>query len=125
MRNSAKGTYYKIIKSKPAFENYLFLPKQICMPILTFRTCNHNLPVETGRWLNIPREDRKCVLCNSPGIADEFHYLFRYKAFENIRSLYIPEKLLTWPNLYKLNLLLCTRKPTELKKIVKIHHHYL
>jgi hypothetical protein len=44
-----------------------------------FRTTNHKLPVENGRWKNIARENRICPLCNNGEIGeigDEFHYLF-------------------------------------------------
>ena len=37
-----------------------------------------NLPIETGRWANIPRQDRICTLCNE-NIGDEVHILFRCK----------------------------------------------
>ena len=39
------------------------------------RTCNMKIPIETGRWVNIPQEKRLCKFCND-GIGDEFHYLF-------------------------------------------------
>jgi len=39
-----------------------------------FRICNFKLPIETGRWNNVPRELRTCTLCNNE-ISDEFHYL--------------------------------------------------
>ena len=36
---------------------------------------DHHLPRETGRWLGIPINDRRCTLCNSRQIADEMHAL--------------------------------------------------
>ena len=33
------------------------------------------LPIETGRWANILKQNRKCHLCNLE-IGNEFHYLF-------------------------------------------------
>jgi hypothetical protein len=39
------------------------------------RTCNMKIPIETGRWENIPKEKILCKFCND-GIGDEFHYLF-------------------------------------------------
>jgi hypothetical protein len=33
------------------------------------------MPIETGRWQNISREDRICHLCRD-GNGDEYHYLF-------------------------------------------------
>ena len=56
-----------------------------------FRTNNIKLPVETGRWENIPRNDRICRLCFT-GIGDEFHYLFlcKHETVELLRNKYIP-----------------------------------
>jgi hypothetical protein len=49
------------------------------------RTSNLHLPIETGRWANIPRQDRICTLCNE-NIGDEVHILFRCKN-QNIITL--------------------------------------
>ena len=35
----------------------------------------HNLPVERGRKLGIPRHRRSCHLCTSSAIGDEFHII--------------------------------------------------
>jgi hypothetical protein len=45
------------------------------LTLCKFRTTNHKLPIEHGRWNNIPRENRKCNLCNLEEIGDEFHYI--------------------------------------------------
>jgi hypothetical protein len=52
-----------------------------------FRTTSHKLPIETGRWQNIARENRKCLLCNSDVIGDEFHYIFSCSKFDDNRNL--------------------------------------
>ena len=44
--------------------------------IYIFKPGNIKFPVETGRWLNIPRQNRKCNLRNTDSIGNEFHYLF-------------------------------------------------
>ena len=36
-----------------------------------FRNGNVKLPIETGRWINIERDDILCHLCNSD-VGDEF-----------------------------------------------------
>jgi hypothetical protein len=35
---------------------------------------NHKLPVECGRWQNIERNKRVCVLYQEQKIGDEYHY---------------------------------------------------
>jgi hypothetical protein len=40
------------------------------------------IPIETGRWVNIPQDKRFCRFCND-GIGDEFHYLFTCKSADH------------------------------------------
>ena len=40
------------------------------------RTLNHRLPIQRGRVMNLPYEDRLCNKCSSADIVDEFHYVF-------------------------------------------------
>jgi hypothetical protein len=44
--------------------------------ITKFRLCNIRIPIETGRWQKITRENRKCTKCSKDVIGDEYHYLF-------------------------------------------------
>ena len=65
---------YIIIKFE--LEEYLnVLEYKNAVLLCRFRTCNTKLPIETGRWLNIPRHDRAYILCNNRHIGDEYHYL--------------------------------------------------
>ena len=41
---------------------------------MKFRLGSHNLPIETGRWKGLIREDRMCEECHV--IGDEKHFLF-------------------------------------------------
>jgi hypothetical protein len=61
-----------------------FIPNPITFKL---QTSNLRLPIETGRWYNIPREDRKCN-----GIGDEFHILFlcENEIVVILRNKYIP-----------------------------------
>ena len=45
------------------------------------------LEVETGRWHNVPRENRICKLCDS-GEVDEVHFIFGCGALKEIRDVY-------------------------------------
>ena len=40
-----------------------------------FRTLNHKLPIESGRWQNADRNMRICKLCDKNENGDEFHYI--------------------------------------------------
>ena len=66
MFNSSKGKINRTFKLDFGCEKYLEkLPKKFRTILLKFRTTNHRLPVETGRWINMPYNDRSCVLCNT------------------------------------------------------------
>ena len=67
-------TNHKILKHKFEFEYHLTseLSNQCLHALISFRTRNHRLPVETGRWYGIEHNNRKCNLCNTD-IGDEHH----------------------------------------------------
>ena len=71
-----------------------------------FRTANHILPIEIGRWNNTNRINRMCTHCNKNELGDEFHYILDYPFFEQDRNIYIP--------IYKGN-----NKITELRTILQ------
>ena len=50
---------------------------------------NHRLPVETGRLDDIPLNERKCEICTTDAIGDEYHYLFTCDFFKSDRKLYL------------------------------------
>ena len=50
--------------------------KENVIALAKFRTSNHKLPIETGRWSNIPRNQRICHLCETE-IGDEYHYIMK------------------------------------------------
>ena len=37
---------------------------------------HHRLPIQRGRVMNLPYEDRLCTKCSSADIGDEFDYVF-------------------------------------------------
>ena len=76
IQNSPKAINYKTIKTEFKYEEYLnILEIKDAILLCRFRTTNNKLPIETGRWQNIPRENRKCILCNRSQIGDEYHYI--------------------------------------------------
>ena len=72
MFNSPKGKFKLYFGCEKYLEK---LPPKFRTILLKSRTTNHRLPVETGRWINMPYNERSCVLCNTSKIADEFHYI--------------------------------------------------
>ena len=71
--NSPKGISYRIFKQDWKFEDYLDkLGKKDRVTFCRFRTTNHHLPIETGRWNSVNRENRKCTLCNCDDLGMNF-----------------------------------------------------
>ena len=84
---SSKGLSYRIFKTEWKFEEYLdLLEKKDRMTFCKFRTTNHKLPIEIGRWYSVNRNDRKCLLCNKNDLGDEFHYIFECPYFKITRK---------------------------------------
>ena len=52
---------------------------------------SHKLLVERGRWTisKFDYELRKCTLCNSGDIEDEYHVTLVYEQFVDVRKKYL------------------------------------
>ena len=117
---SPKSLCYRLYKTNFGFEKYISLLSPNLMFILCkFRSGSHRLPVETGRWQNLPREDRLCHLCESGDIGDEFHYIMSCKFFKNERKRYLPEYCQKNINVFKFNTLFTTQNTIILEKLCK------
>lgn len=64
-RNRLRGDRQKIYKTSSEYERYLFLLLGKLKILVKFRTTNHHLPVEVGRWSTVQRSERYCNLCNA------------------------------------------------------------
>ncbi|MCU7800877.1 MAG: reverse transcriptase family protein [gamma proteobacterium symbiont of Lucinoma myriamae] len=118
--SSSKAITYFSFKQDIKFENYLAsLPRNSYLPLIKFRTGNHKLPVETGRWENIPLNERKCSLCNLNDIGDEFHYLFKCTYFSSERNELLKAYFYKRPNILKFSELLTSNNEACLKRLSK------
>lgn len=116
--NSSKGHIYRTFKFIFGYEKYLsILPSKLRKILVKFRTSNHRLPVETGRWLGIPLNERCCTLCNKNQIADEMHFILECNALSCIRQKYLEPRFCVRPNTFKFCELLSTLKLKKLKKL--------
>ena len=72
-QESNKSCNYHIYKPTFEFEKYLdLLPFCYRIALTKLRTANHKLPIEKGRYRNLPREQRTCNICDSDNIGDEY-----------------------------------------------------
>ncbi len=99
---SSLGINYKIFKSEFIIEPYLInVPERLRKSLTRFRTSNHRLAVETGRWTGTPRELRVCGKCNSGALGDEFHFLFECRHYDEARNRYMKPYYFRRPNVFK------------------------
>lgn len=122
--DSSKGRNYALFKENTNIEKYLIaMNKRAYLPLLKFRTANHKLPVEEGRWNNVPYADRKCNLCLKNELGDEFHYLLVCPFFNVERKMLLKRYFYLRPNILKYKTLLqSTNKKTllNLSKFVEL-----
>jgi hypothetical protein len=76
INSSSRGEFYGIFKTEFKQEPYLIrLHSSDRIYMCKLKCSNLKLPIETGKWANILKQNRKCHLCNLE-IGNEFHYLF-------------------------------------------------
>jgi hypothetical protein len=121
LQQSNKARNYSIYKDKIQLEPYLLdLCKLDALTLLKFRTGNHYLPIETGRWEGIDISDRRCNLCRQVNeVGDEYHYLFKCSFFNVHRPKYIKRYYIHNPNILKYQQLMQSRSQNELFKLSK------
>ena len=114
---SSKGKQYLLFKDNLNFEKYLInVSKFYYSKIIKYRTGNHRLPVETGRWDDKPLNERKCKICTKDDIGDEYHYLFTCDYFTSDRKLYLKPYFYVKPNIRKYReLFTSSNEPTLIK----------
>ena len=115
----ASDTNYRLFKHKFEFERYLItLPPNLLYYLTSFRTRNHRLAVETGRWSKTDHKERKCGLCKAE-IGDEYHYLLTCKQLEHIRKEHLKPIYYKRPNTIKYENLMKSKNKATLKTIAK------
>ena len=67
------------------------MDKKLRSSYTKFRLNSHKLLVERGRWMKpkLQYEMRKCTLCDSEDIEDEYHVTLVCQQFKDLRTKYI------------------------------------
>ena len=121
LENSPKALNYRLYKQIFEFENYFnILENKDIFTFCKFRTTNTKLPIETGRWNNIARENRKCQLCQENQIGDEFHYIMRCSYFHDKRESCIEKRYLTRINVLKFKEIISSKTQSKLRKLCQL-----
>ena len=56
--------------------------------LTTLRTGTNILRIETGRWKQENKDERKCKFCSSDEIEDEEHFLMKCHAYHDLRDCF-------------------------------------
>ena len=117
IENSEKLSIYKVIKSDFKMEEYLL--KDFSVQFLTLiRLGVLKLNIETGRYVNQPRNNRVCLCCNLKNIENEYHFLLVCPAYRQYRIKYLPRYYHSWPHIHKLYTLLQATNSVLLKNVI-------
>ena len=85
--NQGKLTFLAQNKKNHKFESYLNISNfEHRRAITKIRTSSHKLEIETGRWSNIPRDQRYCKNCILHKMENEHHFLFECQMYQNERK---------------------------------------
>ena len=79
---------YKLFKNTYESEPYVtrYLSRSSRSIFSQFRTGILPLRIETGRYNNVPLQDRLCVYCQEEEIEDEFHFLLECPLYTDMRQ---------------------------------------
>jgi superfamily II helicase len=87
MKNGKLKTYLAL-KTNFGLEKYLTIlnnfhyKRSICR----LRISSHRLQIETGRYRNVPRDERICQQCSENEIEDEVHFLIKCSENKVVRE---------------------------------------
>jgi hypothetical protein len=125
LSDSSKALNYRIFKTKFQFEEYFnILNIGDAIRLCRFRTTNPYLPIETGRWRNIDRENSYCNLCNCQKLGDEYHYVLECSALDDKRKQLLPKYFMKIHNVVKFFELLSNKKTIAVTNIMYIYQTY-
>ena len=115
IRSSSSLSLFKELNTTYEIAPYL---KLLCLDkhraaLAKLRLSSHSLAIETGRHSCIPRENRKCFVCDLNDIEDEYHFIIICPFYRDLRKDYIPNYYVRRPSMQKFIDLL---KSTSVKK---------
>lgn len=114
----SKCITYRLFKQTFELEDYFkILPSRLYISLCKFRTSNHRLPIEAGRYRRIPRAERICNKCNQNALGDEFHFMFKCSALLTLRKKYIPRYFIERPNVLKMDQLFSSKNEKTLSNL--------
>ena len=88
MDTKVKLERYRAMKTELKFEQYLTCDcsRYDIANYVQWRGGVAKLRIETGRWVNLKREDRVCELCSTGEVEDERHMIVRCEKRKEMRE---------------------------------------
>ena len=84
---SSYGSNYRLYKETFGFSSYFsILPSYYSKSLVSFRTGNHKLLIEIGRWNDVPFYERVCHLCQKD-LKMNFSILYHVHIFKGKVSM--------------------------------------
>ena len=125
--NSNRLKSYCLYKHNFNLEKYLKVVSEnkYKVALSRFRTSSHDLRIETGRYDNIPQEQRLCNSCNMAKVEDEFHFLLVCPKYRDLRCKYFKRYFCHWPTIHKLETLMSSTSNKVLNSIAKYIYYAL
>ena len=119
INNSPRLISYSLFKHEFTSETYIDTVNEnkyrYCLS--RFRISSHNLAIETGRYDNTPRENRKCSKCQMNQIENEYHFLLVCPAYRELRKKYFKKYYCSWPTINKFTSLMSNKSKSTLINI--------
>ena len=83
-------------------------------------SCSVFVAYRIWRWHNTPGENRKCILCQSEDIGNEYHNILICISLSNERKLYLKSRFYNGPNTLEFNELMNSQCLPDLNNWFKI-----
>lgn len=116
--NQPKLDYYKKFKTEFCYEKYLDIVdnSNFRKELSRFRLSAHNLEIESGRFENIDRDNRKCKICNI-NVESEYHFLLVCPKYRDIRRKCCINS--SFPSLKKFYCIMSSKKHKTIRNVAK------
>ena len=119
---------YRMFKTIFCYEQYLStLERPLRDYLIRIRLSNHRLPIHSKRFVDIPRNERLCELCNLGEIGDEYHYIFVCKDERIVRerNVNIKQYYRNRPNAMKYQRVMNTKQVGSLRRLARLSGHIM
>lgn len=120
--NSPVLDMYRVFKPTLDYEHYLdIVPRTLRLYFVRLRVSVHPLRIQTGRYarINLPRNERYCLCCNTNDIEDEYHFICICRCYTQLRKKYIKRLYYVNPSVYKFHNMLTSTDRLEVINVCK------